>query len=437
MITAIKGASLIDGNGGPVVADPVILIEGARITAVGPASTVAIPPGAEIIDAAGYTLMPGLMDLHVHFCMFNSRSFQNYRVSQFEITPELQQMYALFHSQLSFEMGFTTMRDLGLLSYAGLLVPQMCAVRDAINAGIFGGARLLVGAFTNITNAHLELVLPRNAPRPTFQTADGPWELRKMTRVNLRHGCDVIKTSASGGGGTDKEAPDVRNMTQEEIDAIVDEAHAFHKPCAVHCFTAESHRMAVKAKADTIEHMVFHDEDSIEQIVKSGIYVTPTLSHRTDHAIDIRKSTGTAKNVLTKMKQIQPFCFDTFQKMHKAGVNIAMGTDMGYEPGFGSNAGELELYVQLGMTPMEAILTATRNAARAIKMDADLGTVEAGKIADVIAVKGDPLADIRVLQERKNIGLVMKEGTVYVDRRPGKSKEVLDVEPDSWKFIDT
>ena len=194
--------------------------------------------------------------------------------------------------------------------------------------------------------------------------------------------------------------------------------------------------MAVKAGADTIEHMVFHDEDLIEKIVELDIYVTPTLSHRTDHAIEIRKSTGTAQNVLTKMKQIQPFCFDTFQKMHKAGVKIAMGTDMGYEPGFGTNAGELELYVEFGMTPMEAILTATKNAAAAIKMSDDLGSVEAGKIADLIAVKGDPLADIRVLQERKNIGLVIKDGTVCIDRRPGKSKEVVSVDPDSWKIID-
>lgn len=436
MVTAIKGAALIDGTGSSVVTDPVILIDGARIKAVGTADTVDIAPDVEMIDASGYTLMPGLMDLHVHFCMFNSRTFQNYRVSQFEITPELQQMYALFHSQLSFEMGFTTMRDLGLLSYDGLLTPQMCAVRDAINAGIFAGPRMLIGAFTNITNAHLELVLPRNAPRRTFQTADGPWELRKMARVNLRHGCDVIKTSASGGGGTDKEAPDVRNMTQDEIDAIVDEAHAFHKQCAVHCFTPESHRMSVNAGADTIEHMVFHDEDSIEKIVEAGIYVTPTLSHRTDHAIDIRKSTGTPVNVLEKMKQIQPFCFDTFQKMHKAGVKIAMGTDMGYEPGFGANAGELELYVELGMTPMEAILTATKNASEAIKMSDNLGTLQVGKLADLIAVRGDPLADIRILQERNNIGLVMKEGNIHVDRRPGKGKEVINCEPDTWKLID-
>jgi imidazolonepropionase-like amidohydrolase len=428
---------MIDCTGGPVIEDPVIVIEGGRIKSAGKASETAVPPGAEIIDAAGYTLLPGLMDLHVHLCLFNNRTFSNYRVAQFEVTPHLQQLYALFHGQLSFEMGFTTMRDLGLLSYDGLLTPQMCAVRDAINGGIFAGPRLIVGAFTTITNAHLELVFPRNAPRKPLSTADGPWELRKLARVNLRHGCDVIKTSASGGGGTDKEAPDIRNMTQEEVDAIVDEAHAFHKQCAVHCFTPDSHRMSVKAGADTIEHMVFHDEDSVEKIVESGIYVVPTLLHRTDHAIEIRKDTGAPKNVLNKMKEIQPYCFDTFQKMHKAGVKIAMGTDMGYEPGFGSNAMELELYIKFGMTPMEALLTATKHAAAAIKMSDDLGTIEAGKIADVIAVKGDPLADIRVLQERKNIGLVMKDGTIFVDRRPGKSKEVIDVEPDSWKFIDS
>ena len=144
-------------------------------------------------------------------------------------------MYALFHAQLCMEMGFTTLRDLGLNSSRGLLTDEMCAVRDSIDAGIFPGPRLLVGGFTYITGSHLELILPRAALRPGFQSADGPWELRKLARTNLRSGCDVIKTCASGGGGTDKEEPDVRNMTQEELDAIVDEAHAFHKRCAVHC----------------------------------------------------------------------------------------------------------------------------------------------------------------------------------------------------------
>ena len=208
--------------------DPIILLEGKRVKSVGSANQITVPRDAEVVDASHCTLMPGMMDLHIHLCMFNNRTFKNYRVAQWEITPELQQLYALFHAQLCFEMGFTTLRDLGLTSTRGLLTEHMCAVRDSINAGILAGPRLVIGGFTYMTGSHLELILPRAALHPGFQSADGPWELRKLARTNLRAGCDVIKTCASGGGGTDKEEPDVRNMTQEELDAIVDEAHALH-----------------------------------------------------------------------------------------------------------------------------------------------------------------------------------------------------------------
>src|SRR5581483_4578236 len=247
---------------------------------------------------------------------------------------------------------------------------------------------------------------------------------------------DVIKTCASGGGGTDKEEPDIRNMTQVELDAIVDEAHAFHKICAVHCFTPQAQRMALSAGADTIEHMVFSDSETIGMIKEKGTPVTPTLSHRTDHAIQLRKEQGTSLFVLEKMKSIQENCFDTFQKMYKAGVNIAMGTEMGFDPEMGSNASELAIYVDLGMKPMHALQTATINAAKAIKLDKDLGSLETGKLADIVAVDGDPLADIKCLQEKKNIQLVMRDGKVFADRRPGKSKNVVNAQPGSWKIID-
>jgi len=164
--------------------------------------------------------------------------------------------------------------------------------------------------------------------------------------------------------------------------------------------------------------------------------VTPTLAHRTDHAIQLRREHGTADFVLRKMKYLQPFCFETFQKMYKAGVKIAMGTDMGFEPDMGSNGAELEIYVKLGMKPMDAILAATRNAAEALKLDKEIGTIQAGKFADIIAVNGDPLKNIRCLQDKKNIQLVMKEGKVYADRRPGHNKNVVNVKPGDWKIID-
>ena len=180
--------------------------------------------------------------------------------------------------------------------------------------------------------------------------------------------------------------------------------------------------------------MVFSDDETIGMIRDAGIPVTPTLAHRTDHAIQLRRELGTAEFVLSKLKKLQPHCYTTFQKMYKAGIKIAMGTDMGFEPHFGTNSWELEVYVALGMTPMHAIQTATKNAAEAIKLGRDLGTIEAGKLADIVAVHGDPIADIRILQEKKAIHMVMKEGKVYADRRPGKSKNVVPAE--SWKKID-
>jgi imidazolonepropionase-like amidohydrolase len=427
---------MIDCTGAAPVHDPVLVVDGTRIAQIGTRKTIKVPDGADIIDCGKATLIPGMLDIHLHTMMFNCLTFHNFRVAQWEITPELQQMYGLFHAQLCFDMGFTTLRDMGLQTYRGLLVREACAIRDAIDMGIVEGPRMLVAAFTTITGSHLDLIQPRAAERLGFQNADGPWELRKLARTNLLHGADVIKTCASGGGGTDKEEPDIRNMTQVELDAIVDEAHAFHKICAVHCFTPQSQRMALAAGADTIEHMVFSDDETIGMIREKGTHVTPTLSHRTDHAIEMRREQGTSQFVLKKMKSIQENCFDTFQKMHKAGINIAMGTDMGFDPEMGTNAAELEIYVNLGMSPMDALLTCTRNAARAIKLDKQIGTLEAGKLADVVAVAGDPLADIRCLQDKKNIQIVMKEGKVYADRRPGHSKSVVNAEPGSWKIPD-
>lgn len=434
--TAYKVGKLIDGTGGPVIDNGVVVIEDGRIVSAGPETDVAIPNGAEIVEEPALTAMPGMMDLHLHIGQFNSLTFRNYRVSQWEITPELQQLYMLFHAQLCFERGFTTLRDEGLMSTRGLMTEHTVAVRDSIDLGIFPGPRLIVAAFTVGTGSHLDLIMPRAALRNPKATADGPDEMRKLARENLLKGADWLKTCASGGGGTDKESPHVRNHTQEELDAVCDEAHAQHTYCSIHCFTPQAQEMALKAGADTIEHMVFHSEEMLEKIVESGTPVCPTLLHRTDHAIEVRTRTGTPQFTLDKMKRIQPFCYETFQAMHKAGVKIFMGTDMGPEPDMGTNALELEVYVQLGMTPMEAILTATKNAAEAVHLGDELGTLEAGKKADMLLVNGNPAEDITVLQPRENIMAVMKDGKIFVDRRKGHEKDVINVEYKSWALAD-
>lgn len=434
----LKGARLIDGTGSSVITDGAILVQDGVIAAVGTQSEVPAPEGIEVIDVSNYTIMPGMFDLHVHIAAFNPSTFHNYRVSIFEISPELQNYYTLFHAQLCFEMGFTTLRDLGRMTTRGQNTAAMAALRDAIDIGVLTGPRLIVCGRSSISNGHLDLTLPRAAYREhmTDLVADGPWELRRLARQQLRHGVDCIKTAASGGGGTDKEEPDVRNMTQEELDAIVDECHAFHKQCAVHCFTAESHRMCVRAGADTIEHIVFTDDDTIEMIKDAGIPVIPTLSHRTDHAIDVRRTHGTPEFILKKMKRIQPYTFESFQKMHQAGIKIAMGTDLGVDPHMGENARELEIYVELGMTPMEAIVTATKSAAEAVRLDDKLGTLEKGKLADIIVVDGDPSVDITVLQNKDNIKMVLRDGMTFVDKVSETPKYVIHPEPGSWKTID-
>ncbi len=436
-VRVLQGGRLIDGNGGPVINKSVVVIKGKRIEKIGVEGEVEIPPNAQITNVQGYTLMPGMMDTHVHLAAWNCSTFSNYRAAIFEISNPLESFYMLFHAQMCFEMGFTTIRDLGKSTPRGDFVLESCAVRDAINAGVMTGPRLLVSGRAIITGSHLDLTLPRIAQRAPGMTADGPWALRGLTREILRTGADWIKTSASGGGGTSDESPNVRNMTQEELDAIVDEAHAFQKQVAVHCFTTESHKMCVKAGVDTIEHVVFTDDETIRMILEARIPVVPTLSHRTDHAIEMRRKIATPENVLSKMKLIQPHTFESFKKMHQAGIKMAMGTDTGLDPEMGQNAGELEVYVQLGMTPMEAIQTATKNAAEALKIDQDLGTLEPGKLADIVVVDGDPSHNISVLRVKENIKMVMKEGCPYIDKISENKKYVMHPEPGSWKIIDS
>ncbi len=435
-VKVLKGGRLIDGRGGEVVKNPCVVIEGSRIQELGPMNQIRMPKKAEVIDMKNYTLMPGLMDIHLHTSAYNVLTFKNYRYAQLETTPQLQMLYTLLHAQMCFEMGFTTLRNHPwITAYGGHNTAELVALRDGINNGIIAGPRMLVGGHAIITNSHLDLIQVGSVLRQPGFTADGPWKLRELARTQLRIGCDYIKTCASGGGGTDKEEPDIRNMTQEELNAIVDEAHAFHKRVACHCFTPMAQKMAVRAGVDTIEHCVFTDDEAIAMMKAERKTIIPTLAHRSDRAIEARRRVGTSEFVLAKMKKIQPYTRETFKRFYQAGLKIALGTDTQIDPEMGSSAMEMEIYVDYGMTPMEAIQTGTKNAAEAIGLSKDTGTLEAGKFADVIAVDGDPLKDIRVLQNRQKIKMVMKEGRIYVDRRPGHEKTVIHDPAWGWKII--
>jgi len=434
-VKVIKAGWLIDGIRDEPLKDALVVIDGKKIEAVVNAGEYKIPENAEVIDASNCTVMPGLFDCHLHLSTINACSFSNYRIGIFEVTPQLQQFYTLYHAHRCFEMGFTTLRDMGRESPYGHLTAEICAVRDSIDLGLVPGPRVIACGRVVTTGSHHDMNIPRAAPRVPGATVTGPWAVRERVREFIRLGADVIKACVSGGSHAHDD-PDSRNITMEELEAIVDEAHAFKKPVAAHCWTPQAHRMCLDAGVDTIEHMVFVDDETIELIKAAGTPVTPTLIHRSDHAIEVRRQIGTAPSILKKLKQVQPYCYEAFQKMHKAGVHIFMGTDTTMDPHMGENAMELELYVQHGMTPMEAIQTTTIRAAEAVGLSKTLGSLEPGKLADVVAVEGDVLADITNLQHKEKIRLVTKEGGVYVDTLSSERKYIIHPDPGQIKFID-
>ncbi|MBL22921.1 MAG: hypothetical protein CMM48_03395 [Rhodospirillaceae bacterium] len=434
-VKVIKAGWLIDGIQDKPIRNGVLVIKGKSVETVAEDGAYEIPENAEVIDASNCSVMPGLFDCHVHLSTINACSFANYRVGIFEVTPQLQSFYTLYHAHRCFEMGFTTIRDMGRESPYGHLTAEICAVRDAIDLGLVPGPRVIACGRVVTTGSHHDMNIPRAMPRVPGATVTGPWAVRERVREYIRLGADVIKACVSGGSHAHDD-PDSRNITQEELNAMADEAHAFKRPIAAHCWTPEAHRMCLEADIDTIEHMVFVDDETTEAIVAAGKPVTPTLLARTDHNIEIRREIGTAPSILKKLKQVQPYCFEAFQKMHKAGVHIFMGTDTTMGPRMGEHAMELDLYVQHGMTPMDAIKTATINAAQAVGFGDKLGTFEPGKLADFVAVEGDAIADITKLQDKKNIRMVAKEGGIYVDTLSPEHKYVIHPDPGQIQIID-
>jgi imidazolonepropionase-like amidohydrolase len=401
MMKAIKGGTLVDANG--VIDDPVVLIEGDKIVKVESGDT-STPEGAEVIDASGLVLMPGMVDCHVHFSGSAGilRNFQE-RFEVRLIRAALKQTRQLLDS------GFTSVMDTG-----GLIGFH---VRNAINEGIVDGPRVMASRrYISVTGGHgdaqampLEWV---KEGRPfgwgmDGRIADGVDECMRAVREQLREGVDFIKICTSGGGGATIDPAWVPEYTYEELKAMVHIAHSWRRRVMVHCYNPEAIRRSVTAGVDIVTHGNMADDASVKLMKEKGTYVVPTMSvyHRM-----VKRSEESGSQISGMAATL----YDDIRRLHDAGLTLAVGTDtMGGMMPFGGSALELELYVEgVGVSPMEAIRIGTLNGAKVMGKEETLGTLEPGKLADIIAVGVNPLDDIKSLQEKENIKLVMKGGEV-------------------------
>jgi imidazolonepropionase-like amidohydrolase len=398
-IVAVKTGHLLDVRSGQYRQGQIILIEGDRIKSVGPASEVAIPAGAKVIDLSNRTVLPGLIDCHTHltFSPFTGA----YRALSISVPREA--LLGARNARVTLEAGFTTVRNVGADGFADV------ALRDAINAGDVPGPRMLVsGPPLSITGGHAD----ENLLAPEFHysadgVADGVPAVMAKVREDIKYGADVIKFMATGGVLSQGDNPALAQYSPEEMNAIITTAHGLGRKVAAHAHGALGIRYAVMAGVDSIEHGSFIDEEDIQLMKQRGTYLVPTL-YLMDWFMENYQKMGLTENMLAKARVVMPAARENISHAMHEGVKIAFGTDAAVYP-HGLNAHEFPVMVKLGMTPLGAIQASTINAADLIGWTDRVGAIEPGKFADLVAVEGDPLQDVSVLE---HVDLVMKGGEV-------------------------
>jgi imidazolonepropionase-like amidohydrolase len=406
---ALLGGTLIDGNGGPPLEDSCLLLRDRDLLAVGRRASTGIPDGALVFDISGKTVLPGLIDGHVHLrANASSQRSDFYMWSQATFYEE-QVLHAAKNARAALEAGVTTLRD----AAGGRLE---VAVKHATDQQLLDGARVVVAGFVGMTGGHGDLFTPPAVDRRPFQTADGPDECRKLVRAYARDGVDWIKICTSGGVLSLGDESDWRNYTLEEVQTIVDEAHALGKRVAAHAHTLDGVRQALDGGVDSIEHGSTLDAELIQRLLDHGTWLCPTLSVSEQiHLVGAER--GLPAAALHKNGLVRTTRTESHRAAAAAGVRLFMGTDTSSILPFGRHAWELELLVTvLGLSPMRALQIATRDAAQAIGLGSRCGVLAPGRWADVLVVDGDPLADVRVLQQAERIHAVFRDGRLLVDR---------------------
>ncbi len=421
-ITYIRAGRLFDSTNESLRSNVVIVVEDERIQKVAPAAEVTIPAGATVVDLSSATVLPGMIDCHTHITA-PPKSDHYAEIYSFKDTPFDDAFNAVINSRTTLMAGFTSIRDVGSIAFAAV------DARNAINRGDFPGPRIVAsGPMISITGGHGDL--NNYAPQVSynwfpeergFALADGVEQMRHVVRAQIKYNVDVIKVGATGGVLSKGDNPGAPSYTLEELKVAADEAHAQGRKIAAHAHGAEGIKRAILAGFDSIEHASLASDEDIQLAIQHGTYFDMDI-YNDDFLLGEAIKFGLPKENIDKERTVGRLQRENFQKAVKAGVKMAFGTDAGVYP-HGDNAKQLVTMTKFGMTAPQALHTVTYNSADLIGRLKDVGTIEPGKFADIIAVNGDPTQDISIMQ---HVGFVMKGGVIYKDKLTGKNLAIGD-----------
>jgi imidazolonepropionase-like amidohydrolase len=411
----LKAARMFDGKSKSLIPNGVVVVQGDKIVDVG--SNVAVPSDAKVIDLGDMTLSPGFMDAHTHLTLDFSGDFNKRRLEQLDLNVSEQAIRAVGYARTTVEAGFTTVRDVGSRFVSSREFVDV-ALRNAINKGVIVGPRMLVatkgigatGGHFDPTGGFRDFLFGRE-PDYTDGIANGPDEVRKAVRFEVKNGADVIKAAVSGGVLSLADEVDTPQFTPAEMAALVDESHRLRKKVAVHCHGDQAAREAIEAGVDSIEHGSFMKPQTVALMKQKGTFLTPTLMASEYIMSKIDRYPPTLQ---AKAREATAARSEMFRNAVKMGVRISFGTDAAVFP-HGQNAKEFALMIGLGMAAIDALKSATSNDAELLGIAQKVGTLEKGRLADIIAMPGDPIADITVTER---VSFVMKEGKIIRNGPP-------------------